>query len=214
LPRKPKDTALAVSESGSTHWRGSAALQRVFETVPRDEIIQALVDSGDNKAVQLAERLSDGAHSRTNLARHCAKVGILPKDVWTILIETRKLATRLRISERLPEVAEAVIDAAVASEIACPACFNAKLDSPCTYCGGAGRVTRPGDKDAQKMALEIAEMLGKQGPLVANQYNFGGKGPVQVNIDVPDMSDWSRSTDKVFEEATGEIIEAEVVKNA
>lgn len=47
----------------------------------------------------------------------------------------------------------------------------------CTDCNGAGSLRRPGNEVARKMLLKLHGLDGKaQGPLVAIQNNYGGKG--------------------------------------
>lgn len=196
--------------------RRSAAMQKVFEAIPREEILGALLDSGDERALRLAERLSDDKLEKTNFAIHCYAVHIAPKDVWNLLIDNRKLAVRLNLSERLDGIVQAVAAAAVPTVVLCPKCKGLKTvktkDSEyqeCPKCDGIGEILRPADKESQKMALEMGELLGVKVPLVAQQFNYmGGKGGPEVGA--PDMTDWTRSTDKIFEEHN--VIEAEVVK--
>jgi hypothetical protein len=225
MPRKPKDKALAISEKRTPlNWRESKALQQVFDTVPREEIIGALLDSGLPKAVNLAERLSDGAFDRTGLAKHCAAVDLLPRDVWNILIDTRKLSAKLAISEKLVEIANSVAEAAVTRVVTCGRCKGEgylpgkKKDDPpteCTNCWGSRQIVIEGDLDRQKMALEMGELLNQKVPLIAQQFNSYKGGAGGVELGVPDMGDWVRSSDGVFEESTAHsssVQEAEIVK--
>lgn len=218
MGRKQKSNSLMVFDGMSEpNWRGSQSLQRVFETIPLEEITGALVDSGDDKAVQLAERLQDGKFDRANLAKHCAAVRLQPREVWNILIETRKLSARLALSEKLVDIVDSVTDAAITKTAECPRCAGSGRevapedgsDAPiCLTCGGAGRLVQPGDKESQKMALEIGEMLNVRVPLVAQQFNTIKQSGTVGSTDAPNMSDWTRDTDKIFEE----VIDAEVVE--
>lgn len=218
MGRKAKSNSLMVLDASSEpNWRGSKSLQRVFETVPLDEITGALVDSGDEKAIRLAERLLDGKFDRANLAKHCAAVQIQPREVWNILIETRKLSARLALSEKLVDIVDSVTDAATTKIAICPRCdatgnepSENDSDPPksCSTCGGSGKLVQPGDKESQKMALEIGEMLNVRVPLVAQQFNTFKPTSGPAASDAPNMADWTRETDKLFEE----VVDAEVVE--
>lgn len=198
----------------------STALQAVYDTVPHAEIISALVDSGDERAIQLAERLSDDKHTRANLAKHCFAVKMQPREVWNLLIDSRKLEARLKMSSRLSDIVTAVAEAAVPRIVTCPKCKGTGREKTkkgaepvdCTLCNGVCQVVREPDKDSQKMALEIGELYNVKVPLVAQQFNTFNKQSTG-STEVPDMSEWTRATDAVFEERTKQpIIEAEVVK--
>lgn len=218
MPRASKVTNGIVPYSPQQ----TAVIQSIFDSIPRAEIIQALLDSGDQRAVSLAERLSDGQFDRLKLAKHCFDLKLLPKDVWQILIETRKTEARLQVSEGLRSIAAAVIEAAIPQVIQCPRCKGKKKNPPrkkgddwsdCTMCQGLGEILKPADRESQKMALEMGEMLNIKVPLVAQQFNsYSGQKSGTYSEPVPDMADWSRSTDSVFEEhRSTTVVDAETV---
>lgn len=217
MPPRSKKDALTVASSklGTVNWRQSAAIQRVYEQIPQEEVIQALIDTGNDKAIQLAERLSDSKLSRMDLARHCAKVGMIPKEVWTILTESRRLALRLHLSEAVVPVVDAVIDQSVAKVIDCLKCKgtgkvqSADIEIDCTVCYGTGSIVRPADRESQKMALELGELLNQKVPMIAQQFNTFGR---TSDAGAPDMTDWTRTTDSLFEEhGKARVIDVEVV---
>jgi hypothetical protein len=213
VPRKTKpestDLVSLANVSSSPTWQQSQALQQVFDTVPQTEIIAALLDSGNDKAIQLAERLADSKYSRTNLAKHCADLKLLPKDVWHILIDTRKLSAKLVLSEKLTEIVQSVAEAAVTRVGDCPRCAGTgtisgkkegDADVTCTLCNGSRTIVREADKDSQKMALEMGELLNVKVPLVAQQFNSyksGSNGIAEAGV--PNMTDWVRASDSIFE---------------
>lgn len=208
-----KSEALVTSR---TIPRSSAALQKVFESVPVDEFKMALLESGDARAVSLAERLEDTAFNRLEFARHCFDLKLNPKDVWSILIDSRKTEARLKLSESLSQIVQSVADSAVPQIVNCPKCVDGKVKTKegevdCERCGGLGEMVKEPDKESQKMALEMAEMINQKVPLIAQQFNSFKGGGGGAGSDVPDMSDWSRN-DSVFEEKhRSGVIEAEVV---
>lgn len=200
--------------------RDSNAVQRIFDTIPRDEIVLTLMESGDQRAISLAERMSDDMHRNRPLAALCFEAKILPKEVWKLLIDSRRLEASIRLSSRLSEIVEAVADASIPQILECPKCHGnqsvpgKKEGDPsvtCPLCSGVGSVVKPPDKDSQKMALEMGEMLNLKVPLIAQQFNTYGKGG-SSEMGAPDMSDWTRSTDAIFEEHTKpEAVEAEII---
>jgi hypothetical protein len=136
--------------------------------------------------------------------------------VWNIVIDSRKLEARLRLSQSLSDIVQSVADAAVPQIMPCPRCKatgrtgKGEKETECPKCDGIGQVLRPADKESQKMALEMGELLNQRVPLIAQQFNsYKGGG---ADAGAPDMTDWTRSTDPLFEEhgRTG-VTEAEVV---
>lgn len=218
--RKTKDTALVASDKkGDPNWRQSAAIQKIYEQLDNIEVVTALLESGNDKAIHLAERLSDEKLDRLQLAKHCAKVGILPREVWNILIESRRLALKLHLSEAMLPVANTVIEQALPQIITCTQCKGKTtvLDKQsgqeieCPKCFGLGEIVRPGDKDSQKVALEMGEMINQKVPLVAQQFNTYKGGQ---DAGAPDLSEWTRSTDSAFEEhGKPRVQEAEIVES-
>lgn len=200
--------------------REANAVQRIFDTIPRDEIVLTLMESGDPQAISLAERMSDEKHRNKPLALLCFEVKMLPKTVWKLLIDSRRLEASIRLSSRLGEIVEAVADASLPQILDCPKCHGnqtvpgKKEGDPavvCPMCNGVGSVVKPPDKDSQKMALEMGEMLNLKVPLIAQQFNSYQKGG-SADAGAPDMSDWTRSTDAIFEEhGSSDIIDVEVV---
>lgn len=200
--------------------REANAVQRIFDTIPRDEIVLTLMESGDQRAISLAERMSDVRYKDQPLALLCFEAKILPKDVWKLLIDSRRLEASIRLSSRLGEIVEAVADASLPQILDCPKCHGnqtvpgKKEGDPavtCPMCNGVGSVVKPPDKDSQKMALEMGEMLNLKVPLIAQQFNSFQKGG-SGDAGAPDMSEWTRSTDAIFEEhSKSDIIDVEVI---
>lgn len=205
------DTLTKTGPTGfpAPNWRRTQAVQRLFDTVPQDEIVTALVESGDERAVRLAERLGDERLDRTKFARHCYAAGLRPVDAWNILVDSRKLEARVALSAKLPDIVGAVAEAAVPAIVKCRKCKGtgqivAKGDDPpadCPKCDGYGEMLKPADKDSQKMALEMGDLLNQKVPLIAQQFNTYGRGG-GADLGAPDMTEWSRSTDSIFEEHT------------
>ncbi len=218
MPRKKPSNGVVPYTKAET-----SVIQKVFDSIPVADLQAALVDSGDERAVALAERLSDSAYSRTNLASHCFSLKLLPKDVWNILIDSRKLEAKLKLTGGLTQVIDAVLDAAIPQVIDCLRCTGRGWNPPkkkgderseCQMCGGNGKILKPADKESQKMALEMSEMLGQKVPLV-DQRQVHLHGPQgSGGVPIPDMTDWTRNTDRTFDERdtnTASVVEAEVV---
>lgn len=243
MPRKPKEAPGVASNSrrkASANSKRSlvpvstptalvspserAAAQRIFDSIPRDDMIAALLDDGSDKAVKLAERLADRDFSRQSFALQCAAIGWSVKDAWGVLIASRKTEAAVRIANRLGEVVEAMITESLPQPIACTRCVSGiepkrKPDDPdvtCRACGGTSTILQPPDNDVRKMVLEMAGMLNQKVPLIAQQFNRFDHPSGAVGV--PDMADWSRSSDDVFEERRGggtlrnSVEEAEVVE--
>jgi hypothetical protein len=207
------------------------AVSEVFEQVPRNELTAALMRadlSGDRSLAKFAELLASPQHEDTDWAMLCQLSGATPRDVLRIIVESYTADGELVVARQLPRLlgglAEAGIerieDCAVCSEPPGPGKVNivtidddgreVTLTAPCGMCVN-GRVVVPADLTAAKLALEAVGVIGQRGPAVAVQVNNnggrrGGRGGAE-DTGAPDMSEWSRSTDAVYEERRNSVVE-------
>lgn len=130
--------------------------------------------------------IADPANDKLSLARICALHDVsLPKllDVFKAALMARgKLQAHVKIASRLPDVAAAVMDDAVAEDRVCGTCLGARtMPAPtpedpdatksCGTCKGRGVVRHQPDHEVQKTALKIGGLLetGRGVSIAVNQ---------------------------------------------
>lgn len=183
-------------------------VQKIYESIPDGEVIEALQHSSDPKAVHLLRIMHDPAFDEVSFAVKCREAGMQPEKVWQMVISLHKLDGDIRVARRIPQIMESIANEAIPQTIDCPKCKGVgtvpnKEDGrdDCPHCGGLGQLLIPADNDARKMALEAAGVIGQRGPLIdARSVHMGGGGSSGGDVGAPDMTDWSRSTDHLFEE--------------
>lgn len=184
-------------------------VQKIYESIPQEEIIEALQHSKHQGAVKLLEILHDPGFDNMSFALKCREAGIYPEHVWREVIALHKLDGDIRVARRIPQIMESIAEEAAPRVQQCPKCRgigslppkkNSDERDECPVCGGQGSLIIPADTDARKLALEAIGVIGQKGPLIdARSVSISGGGGAG-DLGVPDMTDWSRSTDAEFEE--------------
>ena len=190
-------------------------IERVYKSVPHEELIEALQHSADPRADRLLEIMADSAYAQHSFALKCKAASMPPAEVWRIVIDLHKLDGEIRVARRIPRIMEAMAVDAMPHTVECMQCRGTgigkpkkpsadampedSIAEPCVKCFGQGKMLIPADPEARKQALESAGILGQRGPLIdARSIHMGGGGA--QGFQAPDMSEWSRSTDDAFEE--------------
>ena len=200
-PPGPGSTALTRREIRS--------VQRIYTSVPAEDIMEALEHSSDARMLRLADIMRDPAYDKHSFALKCRNAQLNPADVWQAVIQLHRLDGELRVARRLPQMLESIADEAIPQVAKCgaPGCKDGlvtktgkgggePVTTDCPKCDGLGQILVKADNDARKLALEVTGLIGQRGPLVdARQVHLS-----QTNVQLPDLSEWSRATDDIFEE--------------
>ena len=154
--------------------------------------------------------LGDPDKKHCSLAEVCALSNVLPGDLMRQLTNAAllrgKVAAAQHIGAGIGAVAQDIMQRAQPHEDACTVCQGtgtlvanpATADPnpnpvPCQTCRGTGRLRYPADPDAQKLAVEMAQLLPKGGGLnimQINQQDGGTGGSGQGALDrVLELSD-------------------------
>lgn len=130
--------------------------------------------------------LADPAHDGESLAQICALAGVKFSKILPVFKEAVKargqVISAVRIADRMPDLAAAVVDDAIPGWRDCRECLGAREiaaptpDDPhavkaCPECRGRGQVWFVPDHDVQKTALKISGLL-----------ESGARGGATVNV--------------------------------
>ncbi len=130
--------------------------------------------------------LADPEHDGESLAQICALAGVKFAKILPVFKEAVKargqVISTVRIAERMPDLAAAVVNDAIpgwrecheclgAREIAAPTPDDPHAMKPCPECRGRGQVWFVPDHDVQKTALKISGLL-----------ESGARGGATVNV--------------------------------
>ena len=107
----------------------------------RAELIEALRASEDDRALALANLLEDDAYQGHSFGVLCSRVGLAGREVARLYVRVKSDEALVYLARYLPELA---------SEIAADAL--------------------EGDKDCRKMVFDATGLIGRRGPLVAQQF--------------------------------------------
>lgn len=155
-------------------------MRRFAENVPEDLFTAALESSTDPKFVNfLAARINPlyKNHSLASLAR---KFNVTLADLDDLYRNYQLHVGMVRMMEHVPQVLVDVAEDAKSRIVVCSRCDGeGKLldekqnQRECPVCNGIGRVRQSGDKAARDLVFESIGLIGKRGPMVAIQNNFG-----------------------------------------
>ena len=179
----------------------AAAAVATFEKVlgGRTALLDALASSPalTTELDGVLRLLADPANDRTTLSRICAQAGILPGELFAAF-RSAKLAVKhveslSLIADGLPAVTKALLEQSLPKDVFCIVCDGTgeilgekdkkPVVKPCGLCQGTGTRREPGDLDAQKLVLELAELLKRsQGGISITQQT-------QVNHNNPAASE-------------------------
>lgn len=107
--------------------RRDKVFRRLEASVPRDEWIQALGTSGDERAIHLMERMLDPNLGRASLPRLAADVGLTYAQALQIITKHRLGQGLLRMSAHVPQVLEDVAVDSKSREVTCGSCRGYKV---------------------------------------------------------------------------------------
>jgi len=165
------------------------AMLQFWKGVDRDNLKEALVQSGDPVAQSLANYMLLG--KPVNMGKACRECGITLQKLNELYQKHNLALGMIGVSEHLPQV---MVDTAIDAKsqfVVCDRCDGlgeitrtrivddkaTKTDEVCPKCKGEREVRVSGDPKARDQIFEMVGLTGKQsGPLVALQQNFTGLG--------------------------------------
>lgn len=172
-----------------------------------DQFLLCLRMSGP-KYETLANNLSGGMKG-TFLAI-CAANKVQLSELQDIWAKFNIVLGKTKMAAKVPAILDGISDQALSVETICSTCkgFGFIQDDdeefpPCPKCEGLGKFIKPGDKDAQKLTLEVLGLIGKQPFITVGQVgnNFSFANLVSESYDImktPDIIDVSKVKDAVF----------------
>lgn len=183
---KKKDVALPVP------------VERFFNAVGRDEMIQALQASEDPRIAQTVRLLMDVRP--ITVVEACRKTKTTMADLVDAFHKYQVNEGTVRMMRHIPKVMEDVAEDAKSKSEPCMRCDSHGCvpmpeDSPlileeqpewvppgwrvCPQCHGRKEVRVPGDKLARELVFEAVGLTGKKAPAVAIQQNFGQPNSIE-----------------------------------
>lgn len=176
--------------------RKDIVFRRLEQSVPREEWLQALETSGDERANHLMMRMMDPAFSKHSLPKLARDVGLTYPQVLKLITQHRLDQGLLRMSAHVPQVLEDVAVDAQSTLVPCPACQGKKVlremdrktgevlsEKTCWSCDGKGKLRKIGDADSRKLMLDTLGLTGRKGPLIAQQFVNAGGQTVEDTLD-------------------------------
>lgn len=216
VPNKPK----RLNKRGTTGLRTEARKDKLFRRLERlmgQDTIAALVHSGDDKLVELANYLLDPSFRASSLPRLAERAGVKYAAVLDAFRRYKHDEAMVTAARHLPKVMEDTAIDAQSRREQCWVCPdgsgkvmkrervpNPEYGSPdhpdvaefvdvdvertCANCYGHGWVRISGDPDARKLVLEAVGITGKRGPVVAQQFNYGSLPSPEDDLKVIDQA--------------------------
>jgi len=163
-------------------------LKDFIGNVDSSVIQQALVETGDDKAIALATMMMNPTERRSfpTLCRACGVTLQQLNELW----RKHNLALGMvKMASRLPKVMEDTAQDAESRYSLCPRCDGLgtvtraikddsgnlrEVDEECPQCHGAREVRTPGDAKARDLTFETMGLTGKTAPMLAQQFIIGG----------------------------------------
>lgn len=134
-----------------------------------EELFSALIWSDQERFAAVAQELMEGA----SWVGICRRYKLTVKDLIMAIREYHFDKAAMMAFRAMPDVVQEVANAAVRHDEPCPECRgygvivsealegNGTVEQTCTQCMGEATVSVPGDRDAQRMMLELGGLLGK-----------------------------------------------------
>ena len=164
------------------------------------------------EAERLIKILDDPLYAKSSMAIRIRAAGFEGSfQVLDAITSMYRTDAGLRVARRLPGILESMAEEAEPHLAPCPRCSVGGVDEEdiadsvadkmngkkCPRCRGKRFVVVAADNDVRKMVLETQQLIGQRGPLVdARQLHLHSGGRA---VGMPDMTDWSRGSDAVFE---------------
>ncbi len=161
--------------------------------------------SQTREAATLLAHLEDPRAAGQPLRRLCEDAGLSFFQLYQTFKDAAKarahIETEIVQANYLPRVMADTCEDALTTWRTCPACNGTgrlvlkgkRVD--CSTCGGKGKVKEPGDIDNRKLALEAAGLVGRRGPLVAQQFNLNPGVPCIEDV-VREDAEWLRQDEE------------------
>ena len=185
-----------------------------WDAVGEKPMCTALRDSGNERATQLAKRITSSKR-HLSLARVCREEGVSLQDLNDMWKKYNLAVGQARQAAILPDAMEDTAIDALSTYVVCNRCDGTGLvtrpvkgtddkgaetveqvEVVCPGCKGAREVRQPGDKDARAQLFESMGVIKRGGPLVANQINIGGTFEDDMNFSQKLIQVNSRDTDE------------------
>jgi len=177
---------------------------RLERSVPREEMVQLLQASGDDRVQKLIECLlsPNPEMMKRSLASIAALCRLTQADLIRELSRARVQEGVLRMSKHIPKVLEdTAIDAKSSFEV-CSQCRGTgdttdreDIPTKCRYCNGKGKIRKAGNTEARKLVFEAAGLTNKKGTGV----NINVGTPTEIPTVERDME----SVDRILEVKVG-----------
>lgn len=174
-------------------------IKRFYDEVGREEITEALSHSPDPRVEQLLELIYDPDFKNYSFARLCQKVGLTLGD---IIDAFRRYQVGLGIIAMAKKAPKIMSDTAADAESTLSACMSCRgtgtieedgEERPCPSCLGEGSFRVPGHEKSRELFFKTMGLIGKKGPLVAQQFNISDNR-------APRMEDFVIGIDKLMRE--------------
>lgn len=155
----------------------------------------ALATAADRRFNEFLSKLYEpqyGHYSLAALAKSC-DIGLTEfAEFWRKAQTQRALAIA---QDALPAVTQDIVEDARAKDVPCESCnglgivqtdpelsqhcdgfrqLGTRYVRTCPQCEGSGRATQVGDREAQKLILDMGGLTNKKGPAISLVQNFGG----------------------------------------
>lgn len=162
-----------------TEARRDVYLRRLEKRIPRGEMASALAHLHDNAKLQeFVAALTNPLFRKWTMASLAYRAGLTLHDLADAFRRVKLDEGLIRMYKHFPAAAEDVARDARSRRVYCQRCDGlgklgeGKSERICPQCKGKCEVRVPGDADARKALLEAAGLIGRRGPLVAQQFNF------------------------------------------
>jgi hypothetical protein len=141
-------------------------IQWFFEDVPRTDLDDALLVSGDARFHRLYDALHDDVYRRTSPGTLCRKFGVSWMDLMNLWYSYNMHLGLMRLANRLPKILDDIAEDSESRDRSCPVCDGigyVATDSiryTCVICDGVVKVRVPGDAHARQLVFEIIGLTG------------------------------------------------------
>ena len=162
--------------------RNDTYFRRLEDSIPRDEMLEVLDASADERAHHLMLRMLDPVIGKRSLPQLAKEVGLSYAQVLQLITRHNVEQGVLRMAKHAPQVLEDVAIDSQSKEVKCGQCKGtgeivendskgSDTHETCFVCDGTGTLRKVGDEASRKLMFETLKLTGR------------GTGPqVQVNV--------------------------------